>query len=50
MTWLEQYWLQLLFVLAYLALLIHHCWKGKQETHGMADLLLQGVKGKNHES
>ncbi len=39
MTWIEQYWLQLLFALSYFALLIHHCLKGKQETHGTADFL-----------
>lgn len=32
MDWLEEHWLRLVFVIAYLAMLVHHCWEGKRTT------------------
>ncbi len=42
MNWLEEYWLSLLFMTGYLALLAHHCWAAKRETHGLDDYLIGG--------
>ena len=28
MNWLNEHWLQLLFMAGYLAMLAHHCWAG----------------------
>ena len=42
MNWLEEYWLSLLFMTGYLALLAHHCWTAKRETHGLDDYLIGG--------
>ncbi len=35
MNWLEEYWLRLVFVVAYLALLAHHC-LGRKPSKGLS--------------
>ncbi len=42
MNWLEEHWLRLLFMAAYLSLLAYHCWTAKRETHGLDDYLIGG--------
>ena len=42
MEWLNDHWLQLVFVGMYLALLAWHAWLGKQRTSELADFLVGG--------
>jgi SSS family transporter len=42
MNWIEEHWLRLLFIAAYLALLAYHCWIAKRETHDLGDYLVAG--------
>ena len=42
MAWIEEHWLRLFFVAAYLAMLVHHCRVSKQHTSRLEDYLIAG--------
>ena len=42
MIWFAEHWLRLIFVVAYLAMLAHHCWSAHRHTKSLADYLVAG--------
>lgn len=42
MDWITEQHLRLALLIVYLAILAHHAWKGKQQTHSMEDFLTGG--------
>jgi len=42
MTWLDEHRLELVFIFAYLAILVRHAWVGRQHVKGLDDYLVAG--------
>ena len=42
MTWIGSHWLVLLFLAAFIGLMVHHAWVGKRRTRGLVDYYVGG--------